>query len=61
MSDSPPFRDSDAIRIIIRRLEVVEDQMRAHKYDDEFTRQMKEVSEWINWLAVSIAERQDES
>lgn len=55
---SPPFRDSDAIRIIIRRLEVIEDLMRSHTYDSVPER-MAEVGDWFEWLAASIAERQE--
>ena len=54
---SPPFRDSDALRIIIRRLELIEDKMRRHQYDAEFKSQMDEVSEWLEWLAKSITAR----
>ncbi|WP_341266941.1 hypothetical protein [Gordonia malaquae] len=57
---SPPFRDSDALRIIIRRLEIVEDQMRRHEYGKPMDDAMSEVADWLTWLTSKIAARREE-
>lgn len=58
-AQSPPFRDSDAIEIITKRLHLVADLMRRHDYGAELERQMTEISEWLEWLATAIAVRND--
>lgn len=60
MPESPPFRDSDAMEIIIKRLVLVAEMMRRHDYGAELRRQMTEVSEWLEWIAASITERDEE-
>lgn len=58
---SPPFRDSDALRIIIKRLEKIEQLMRDHCYGREMRDEMDEASEWLEWLQGQIAERKETS
>lgn len=58
MSQSPPFRDSDAMHIIVKRMERMADAMTAHDYSN-VDRDMAEVAEWLDWLAQSIAERDE--
>lgn len=58
--ESPPFRDSDAIQIIIRRLELIAEKMLRRDYDAEFERHMTEAAEWLDWLAAAINARNDE-
>ncbi|WP_336818945.1 hypothetical protein [Gordonia sp. MMO-8] len=55
---SPPFRDSDALRIIIRRLEIVEDQMRRREYGEAMDDALSEVADWLDWLTSKIATRE---
>ena len=56
---SPPFRDSDALRIIIKRLEKIEQLMRDYRYGQEMRDEMDEAAEWLEWLQGQIAERED--
>lgn len=56
---SPPFRDSDALRIIIKRLEKIEQLMRDHCYGREMEAEMNEAAEWLEWLQGQIAERKE--
>lgn len=56
---SPPFRDSDALRIIIKRLEKIEQLMRDHCYGREMQAEISEASEWLEWLQGQIAERKE--
>lgn len=58
-TQSPPFRDSDAIEIVIKRLVLVADLMRRHDYGTELELQMKEIAEWLDWLAKAIASRSE--
>ena len=58
---SPPFRDSDALRIIIKRLEKIEQLMRDHRYGQEMRDEMDEAAEWLEWLQEQIAERKETS
>lgn len=56
---SPPFRDSDALRIIICRLELIEDKCRRHQYDEDLRQHMDEAAAWFEWLGNSIWNQED--
>lgn len=55
---SPPFRDSDAIYIVVKRLTALADKMTAHDYST-VEADLQDVSEWMAWLAACIAARGD--
>lgn len=54
--ESPPFRDSDALLIISKRLTNLADRMMAHDYST-VEADLAEVSEWMEWLAAGITRR----
>lgn len=56
---SPPFRDSDALHIIAKRMTSLADRMQKHDYST-VEADMAEVAEWMDWLAKSIASRDRE-
>lgn len=53
---SPPFRDSDALYIIAKRMERLADKMTSHDYSTVQV-DLTEIQEWLDWLATSIAAR----
>lgn len=58
--ESPPFRDSDAIYIIVKRLEALADKMTRHDYST-VAADLADVSDWMQWLADGIAARDAEA
>lgn len=55
---SPPFRDSDALYIIAKRMERLADQMTSHNYAT-VTADLAEIQEWLDWLATNIKQRDE--
>ena len=53
---SPPFKDSDALYIIAKRMERTADNMTAHNYAT-VQADLAEIQAWLDWLAGCIAER----
>jgi len=53
---SPPFRDSDAMYIIAKRMDALADKMTRHDYST-VEADLAEVTEWMTWLARGITER----
>jgi len=53
---SPPFRDSDALYIIAKRMTALADKMTRHDYSTVQS-DLNEVQKWLDWLAASIVGR----
>jgi hypothetical protein len=55
---SPPFRDSDALYIIARRMERLADAMTSHDYSTVLP-DLAEIRDWMDWLAAGIESREE--
>lgn len=55
---SPPFRDSDGLYIVAKRIERLADAMTSHNYAT-VTADLAEIQQWLDWLATSIAARDE--